>query len=72
MSWCAVVKYHGPRPTPGPDKVWVANHTSMIDYTILCSHSPFAVIMQCPCRHRAGKRPSQECIALKPVIKVTA
>jgi len=46
MAWCAVVKYHGPRPTPGPNKVWVANHTSMIDYTILCSHSPFAVIMQ--------------------------
>ncbi len=27
-------------------QVWVSNHTSMIDYTILCAHSPFAVIMQ--------------------------
>jgi hypothetical protein len=46
MAWCAVVKYHGPKPTAGANKVWVANHTSMIDYAILCSHSPFAVIMQ--------------------------
>ncbi len=46
MSWNAVVKYHGPKPTPGPNKIWVSNHTSMIDYVILCSHSPFSVIMQ--------------------------
>mmetsp|Transcript_12225 Transcript_12225/g.29796 ORF Transcript_12225/g.29796 Transcript_12225/m.29796 type:complete len:468 (-) Transcript_12225:358-1761(-) len=46
MSWNAVVRYHGPRPTPGANKVWVSNHTSMIDYVILCSHSPFSVIMQ--------------------------
>jgi glycerol-3-phosphate O-acyltransferase 3/4 len=46
MAWNAVIKYHGPKPTPGPGRVWVSNHTSMIDYTILCAHSPFAVIMQ--------------------------
>ncbi len=46
MAWNAVVKYHGPKPTPGPNKIWVSNHTSMIDYCILCAHSPFAVIMQ--------------------------
>mmetsp|Transcript_20669 Transcript_20669/g.39275 ORF Transcript_20669/g.39275 Transcript_20669/m.39275 type:complete len:499 (+) Transcript_20669:149-1645(+) len=45
-SWTGVVKYHGPRPTPGANKVYVANHTSMIDFIILqqvCGHS---VIMQ--------------------------
>ena len=34
-SWTGVVKYHGPRPTPGANKVYVANHTSMIDFIIL-------------------------------------
>jgi glycerol-3-phosphate O-acyltransferase 3/4 len=45
-SWTAVVRYHGPRPAPRPGHVWVANHTSMIDYMILCAFSPFAAIMQ--------------------------
>lgn len=39
-------RYHGPRPTPRADAVWVCNHTSMIDYIILTAYSPFAVIMQ--------------------------
>lgn len=39
-------RYHGPKPTPGPNRIWVSNHTSMIDYVVLCSYSPFAVIMQ--------------------------
>lgn len=30
----------------GPNRIWVSNHTSMIDYAVLCSYSPFAVIMQ--------------------------
>ncbi|KAJ9519611.1 hypothetical protein QJQ45_013373 [Haematococcus lacustris] len=42
LSWNAVVKYHGPKPTPGANRIWVSNHTSMIDYGIF----PFAVIMQ--------------------------
>lgn len=45
-SFTGVVKFHGPRPMPGAGHVWVANHTSMIDYVILSSYSPFAVIMQ--------------------------
>ena len=45
-SWTGVIRFHGPRPTPGAGKVWVANHTSMIDYIILASYRPFAVIMQ--------------------------
>ncbi len=45
-SWTGVVRYHGPRPVNRPNHVWVCNHTSMIDYIILCAYSPFAVIMQ--------------------------
>ncbi|KAG2502083.1 hypothetical protein HYH03_000575 [Edaphochlamys debaryana] len=45
-SWHGVIRYHGPKPTPGPNRIWVSNHTSMIDYVVLCSYSPFAVIMQ--------------------------
>lgn len=44
--WAGVVKYHGPRPSPHANYVWVANHTSMIDYVVLCAYSPFAAIMQ--------------------------
>ena len=45
-SWTAVVRYHGPAPAPRPGHVWVANHTSMIDYMLLCAYTPFAAIMQ--------------------------
>jgi hypothetical protein len=45
-SWTGVIRYHGPRPVARPNHVWVCNHTSMIDYIILCAYSPFAVIMQ--------------------------
>ncbi|KAG2445308.1 hypothetical protein HYH02_008774 [Chlamydomonas schloesseri] len=45
-AWHGVIRYHGPKPTPGPNRIWVSNHTSMIDYVVLCSYSPFAVIMQ--------------------------
>ena len=45
-SWTGVIRYHGPRPVNRPNHVWVCNHTSMIDYIILCAYSPFAVIMQ--------------------------
>eukprot|EP00240_Pyramimonas_obovata_P004957 CAMPEP_0118944026 /NCGR_PEP_ID=MMETSP1169-20130426/39515_1 /TAXON_ID=36882 /ORGANISM="Pyramimonas obovata, Strain CCMP722" /LENGTH=413 /DNA_ID=CAMNT_0006889423 /DNA_START=245 /DNA_END=1482 /DNA_ORIENTATION=+ len=45
-SWSGVVKYHGPRPTRGPNKVCVANHTSMIDFIILQQVCGHAVIMQ--------------------------
>eukprot|EP00195_Chlamydomonas_chlamydogama_P013694 CAMPEP_0202894212 /NCGR_PEP_ID=MMETSP1392-20130828/3661_1 /ASSEMBLY_ACC=CAM_ASM_000868 /TAXON_ID=225041 /ORGANISM="Chlamydomonas chlamydogama, Strain SAG 11-48b" /LENGTH=448 /DNA_ID=CAMNT_0049578833 /DNA_START=220 /DNA_END=1566 /DNA_ORIENTATION=- len=46
MSWGAVIRYHGPRPVPAPNRIWVSNHTSMIDYPIVCAYQPFAVIMQ--------------------------
>ena len=46
MSWSAVIKFHGPAPVPAVNRIWVANHSSMIDYGILCSYRPFAVIMQ--------------------------
>ena len=45
-SWTGVIRYHGPRPVNRANHVWVCNHTSMIDYIILCAYSPFAVIMQ--------------------------
>ncbi|MBA0666827.1 hypothetical protein Goklo_003191 [Gossypium klotzschianum] len=45
-SWTGVVKYHGPRPSMRPKQVFVANHTSMIDFIILEQMTAFAVIMQ--------------------------
>lgn len=45
-SWTGVIKFHGPKPVPEGGHVWVANHTSMIDYIILSSYTAFAVIMQ--------------------------
>ncbi|KAI7731127.1 hypothetical protein M8C21_011436 [Ambrosia artemisiifolia] len=45
-SWTGVVKYHGPRPCARPKQVFVANHTSMIDFIILEQTTAFAVIMQ--------------------------
>ena len=45
-SWTGVVRYHGPRPVLKANRVWVANHTSMIDYMVLSSYTPFASIMQ--------------------------
>ena len=44
-SWTGVVRFHGPQPSRGA-KVFVANHTSMIDFIVLESLFPFAVIMQ--------------------------
>lgn len=46
VSWTGVVRYHGPRPVAKPGRVWVANHTSMIDYAVLSAFTPFAAIMQ--------------------------
>jgi glycerol-3-phosphate O-acyltransferase 3/4 len=45
-SWTGVVRYHGPHPVAAPHRVWVSNHTSMIDYCVLTAHTPFAAIMQ--------------------------
>ncbi|KAL2651156.1 hypothetical protein R1flu_019284 [Riccia fluitans] len=45
-SWTGVVRYHGPRPSRRAKQVFVANHTSMIDFIILEQMTAFAVIMQ--------------------------
>ena len=46
-SWTGVIKYHGPLPMRGRrNTVYVANHTSMIDFIVLEQLFPFAVIMQ--------------------------
>lgn len=36
ISWTGVIKYHGPKPTQRSGHVYVANHTSIIDYIMLC------------------------------------
>uniref|UniRef100_A0A061S3J5 Glycerol-3-phosphate O-acyltransferase 3/4 n=1 Tax=Tetraselmis sp. GSL018 TaxID=582737 RepID=A0A061S3J5_9CHLO len=45
-SWTGVIRYHGPRPVKRANQVWVANHTSMIDFLVLSAYSSFSVIMQ--------------------------
>ncbi|OAE20071.1 hypothetical protein AXG93_2584s1550 [Marchantia polymorpha subsp. ruderalis] len=45
-SWTGVVRYHGPRPSRRAKQIFVANHTSMIDFIILEQMTAFAVIMQ--------------------------
>jgi glycerol-3-phosphate O-acyltransferase 3/4 len=49
MSWSGVVRIHGIRPTPRPGQpagVFVANHSSMIDFLILLQSHPYAVVGQ--------------------------
>ena len=44
-SWSGIVRIHGLRPTPRPGKpagVFVANHSSMIDFIILLQSHPYA------------------------------
>lgn len=45
-TWTGVIKYHGPRPSRRSNQVYVANHTSMIDFIVLEQMTAFAVIMQ--------------------------
>ncbi|KAK3273330.1 hypothetical protein CYMTET_18421 [Cymbomonas tetramitiformis] len=48
-SWTGVIRYHGTRPSnrmSSANKVFVANHTSMIDFIILQQVCGHAVIMQ--------------------------
>ena len=46
VSWTGVIKYHGPKPTARAGHVYVANHTSMIDYIVLTQVTPFSAIAQ--------------------------
>ena len=34
VSWTGVIRHHGPKPTNRPGHIFVANHTSIIDYII--------------------------------------
>jgi glycerol-3-phosphate O-acyltransferase 3/4 len=48
-SWSGVVRIHGIRPTPRPGQpagVFVANHSSMIDFILLLQSHPYAVVGQ--------------------------
>ena len=49
-SWHGVVRFHGIRPTPTEGKarqgIFVANHSSMIDFIILLQSHPYAVVGQ--------------------------
>jgi glycerol-3-phosphate O-acyltransferase 3/4 len=45
-SWNAVIRCHGPKPVARKGRVWVSNHTSMIDWMVLASITPFATVMQ--------------------------
>ncbi|KAL3701590.1 hypothetical protein R1sor_019612 [Riccia sorocarpa] len=45
-SWTGVIRYHGPRPSRRPKQVFVANHTSMIDFIVLEQMTAFAAIAQ--------------------------
>ena len=50
-SWHGVVRFHGIRPTPteaskARQGIFVANHSSMIDFIILLQSHPYAVVGQ--------------------------
>jgi len=45
-SWSGYVRFHGQRPTPGVNQIYVANHTSLIDVFLLIKDYPFACIGQ--------------------------
>ena len=45
-SWSAVINCHGPKPVASKGRVWVSNHTSMVDWLVLSQITPFATVMQ--------------------------
>lgn len=45
-SWSGYVKFHGQRPCPRPNQIYVANHTSLIDLFILSKDYNFSCIGQ--------------------------
>jgi len=45
-SWTGVIRCHGPKPTACKGRVWVCNHTSMVDFLVISQVTPFATVMQ--------------------------
>lgn len=45
-SWSGYVRFHGQRPVPDVNQIYVANHTSLIDVFLLIKDYPFACIGQ--------------------------
>lgn len=45
-SWSGYVRFHGQRPEPRPNQIYVANHTSLIDVFILVKDYNFSCIGQ--------------------------
>lgn len=45
-SWSGYVKFHGQRPKPRADQIYVANHTSLIDVFVLVKDYNFSFIGQ--------------------------
>jgi glycerol-3-phosphate O-acyltransferase 3/4 len=45
-SWSGYIRYHGTRPSPQPDQIYVANHTSLIDVFVLTKDYNFSCIGQ--------------------------
>lgn len=46
FSWTAVLRYHGTVPARQPGRIFVANHTSIIDMIVLSSQTTFSVVGQ--------------------------
>eukprot|EP00457_Paulinella_chromatophora_P004517 gb/GEZN01004529.1/.p1 GENE.gb/GEZN01004529.1/~~gb/GEZN01004529.1/.p1 ORF type:complete len:649 (-),score=134.51 gb/GEZN01004529.1/:6-1670(-) len=46
FSWTGVVKYHGTPQARKPNRIWVANHTSMIDIMVLLTVNSYALVGQ--------------------------
>lgn len=47
MSWGSRIRYHGRKPKVDEPHIFVANHTSVIDYIVLSAHDfPHATVAQ--------------------------
>ncbi len=45
-SWSGVITYHGMVPTRRPNQVYVANHSSLVDFVVLMAARPFSTVGQ--------------------------
>ena len=45
-SWFGVIRYHGVFPVRKLNQIYVANHTSLIDFIVLLNQIPFATVGQ--------------------------